>query len=97
MTLMETLHFIISGNVKSQVWSDSCVRQNCVLVGVQKMRSHAMPRRLCIDADGSRTTLEAGDSLVNVFISPLQVRMKLLQFPWEAMEVVLSTWALRSI
>lgn len=28
--------------------------------------------RLCIDADGSRSTLQAGDSLVNVFISPLQ-------------------------
>ena len=28
--------------------------------------------RLCIDADGSRTTLQAGDSLVNVFISPLK-------------------------
>lgn len=30
--------------------------------------------RLCIDGDGSRSTLQPGDSLVNVFISPLQAQ-----------------------
>lgn len=36
--------------------------------------------RLCIDADGSRSTLQPGDSLVNVFISPLQAQQILPHF-----------------